>query len=282
LSEIWKSILFGIVQGITEWFPISSTGHLILLEEIMPLRFSKYFLDSFFVVIQSGSILAVLLLYFDKLWPFSRKKNSRKKRETWALWFKIIVASLPAAVVGLLFEEEINRYLYKSQVVALALVVYGILFLIIEGRRNKPGVTRMDELRYSTALMIGIFQMLALIPGTSRSGATILGAVILGCSRTIASEFSFLLAIPVMAGAGLLKLLKTGFDFSPLEWMVLLVGCLTAFLVSVVAVRSLLAYVRAHDFKVFGYYRIVLGFVVILYFWLSGHALSVAATVSGL
>lgn len=274
MPEVLKAVLFGIVQGITEWFPISSTGHLILLNDIVPLRFSEAFLDAFFVVIQGSSILAVVLLFFNKLWPFGSNKNSRKKKEVWFLWFRILVATLPVMVIGFLFEEDINRYLYKSQVVALALVVYGILFLIIEGQRRRPEITKMSELRYSTVFLIGLFQVLALVPGTSRSGATILGAVFLGCSRTVASEFSFVLAIPAMAGASFLKMIKTGFHFMPLEWAVLLTGCLTSFLVSMVAVKSLLAYVRRHDFKAFGYYRIVLGFVVILYFWLSGKSLS--------
>ncbi|MCL2122122.1 MAG: undecaprenyl-diphosphate phosphatase [Clostridiales bacterium] len=274
MTEIMKAVLFGIVQGITEWYPISSTGHMILLEEILPLQFSKAFIDAFFVVIQGSSILAVVILYFDKLWPFGRKKSVKVKREIWFLLFKILVATIPAMVLGLIFEEGINRYLYKSQVVALALVVYGVLFLILEGQRRRPAITKMDELSYSTALWIGLFQVLALVPGTSRSGATILGAVFLGCSRAVASEFSFFLAIPVMVGASLLKLIKTGFAFRPSEWMTLIVGCLTSFLVSLAAVKTLLAYVRRHDFKAFGYYRIVLGFVVILYFWLSGTTLA--------
>ena len=275
MTEIVKAVLFGIIQGITEWYPISSTGHMILLEEILPLQFSKAFIDAFFVVIQGSSILAVVILYFQKIWPFGRKKSVKTKREIWFLLFRIMVATIPATVLGLLFEDEINRYLYKSQVVALALVVYGVLFLILEGRRRIPSITKMEELNYSTALWIGLFQVLALVPGTSRSGATILGAVFLGCSRAVAAEFSFFLAIPVMVGASLLKLIKTGFGFRSAEWMVLAVGCLTSFLVSLAAVKTLLAYVRRHDFKAFGYYRIVLGFVVILYFWLSGTTLTI-------
>lgn len=269
MTELLKSILFGIVQGITEWLPISSTGHMILLDEFLTLRFSEEFINTFLVVIQAGSILAVVVLFFDRLWPFGNKKGKNEKNEIWTLWFKILVAALPAAVIGLLFDEVIDQYLYKSQVVALALIIYGLLFLILE-RNRRPKITRLNELNYRTALMIGVFQVLALVPGTSRSGATILGAVWLGCSRTVASEFSFVLAIPVMAGASLLKLMKTGFSFGALEWAVLLVGCLTAFGVSMVVIRFLLSFVRRHNFKVFGWYRIVLGLVVLLYFWRTG------------
>lgn len=274
MAEVIKAIVFGIIQGITEWLPISSTGHMILLDEVMPLQMDVAFVDSFFVIIQSSSILAVLILFFNKLWPFGSGKNNKDKRGVWALWSKIVVAALPAGVMGILFDDLIDQYLYRSQVVALALVLYGVLFLIIEEKSKKPSITKLEEINYRTALMIGAFQVLALVPGTSRSGATILGAVLLGCSRTIAAEFSFILAIPVMAGASLLKLVKAGFAFEALEWMVLIAGCLTAFVVSMASVKFLLAYVRRRGFKAFGYYRILLGFVVILYFWLSGRALA--------
>jgi undecaprenyl-diphosphatase len=246
---------------------------MILLNELLPLNSTKAFLDTFLVVIQGGSILAVIVLYFEKLWPFAPSKNRQSKRETWYLWFRIFVASLPAGIIGILFEDKIDRFLYRSQVVALALIVYGVAFLIVENKRRRPGITKMDELGYSAAFFIGMFQVLALVPGTSRSGATILGAILLGCSRTVASEFSFVMAIPVMAGASLLKLIKTGLSFSTQEWAVLLVGCLVAFLVSMVAIRFLLSYVRGHDFKMFGIYRIVLGVVVMLFFWYSGSSL---------
>ncbi|MDR0468355.1 MAG: undecaprenyl-diphosphate phosphatase [Peptococcaceae bacterium] len=274
MSEIAKAILFGFVQGITEWLPISSTGHMILLEEFLALQFSDTFVNTFFVVIQGGSILAVVLLFFKRLWPFGRGKDAREKRETWALWFKIIVAAIPAAVIGILCEEQIDRYLFRSQVVAVALVLYGVLFILLESGHRKPKITRLKDLDYRTALMIGFFQVLSMVPGTSRSGSTILGAVLIGCSRTVASEFSFVLAIPVMAGASLLKLVKTSFGFGAMEWTVLLVGCLTSFLVSMVAIRFLLSYVRRHDFKAFGWYRVVLGAVVLAYFWYTGHTLA--------
>ena len=270
MPEIVKSILFGIVQGITEWLPISSTGHMIILDEFLALQFSEAFINTFLVVIQAGSILAVVVLFFDRLWPFSRGKGGRERNETWLLWLRILIAAAPAAVIGIAFEGQINKYLYNSKVVAVALIGYGILFLILEGRRRRPKITRLNELNNRTALMIGVFQVLALVPGTSRSGATILGAIWLGCSRTVASEFSFVLAIPVMAGASFLKLIKTGFSFSALEWTVLLVGCLTAFLVSLGTIRFLLSFVRRHNFKVFGWYRIVLGIAVLLFFRYAG------------
>lgn len=267
MSEILKAILFGVVQGVTEWLPISSTGHMILLDEFLALRFGAEFVNTFLVVIQAGSILAVVVLYFKRLWPFGGGKNKREKREIWALWFRILIAAIPAAIIGILFEKQINQYLYRSMVVAIALIAYGVLFILVESRHERPKITKMEELGYQTALMIGLFQVLALVPGTSRSGATILGAIFLGCSRTVASEFSFFLAIPVMAGASLLKLVKTGFGFAAWEWATLLAGCLTAFLVSLIAIRFLLGYIRRHDFKVFGWYRIALGLAVLLYFW---------------
>ena len=266
MMELVKAVLFGVVQGVTEWLPISSTGHMILLDEFLALSFDESFVNTFFVVIQAGSILAVVVLYFHRLWPFGAKKKKREKREIWSLWFHILAAAIPAGVIGLLFDEVIDRYLYRSQVVALALIVYGVLFLLVEKPGKTPKITGMKELDYRTALMIGAFQVLALIPGTSRSGATILGAVYLGCSRTVAAEFSFFLAIPVMAGASLLKLVKTGFGFGAMEWAALAVGCLTAFLISLAAIRFLIGYVRRHDFKAFGWYRIALGLAVLVYF----------------
>jgi undecaprenyl-diphosphatase len=273
LIEIIKAVIFGIVQGITEWLPISSTGHMILLYEFLTFNCSKTFLDTFLVVIQLGSVFAVVVLYFHKLWPFGSKKNPREKRAVWLLWFRILVGVIPLGVLGVLFEEQINTYLYNSQVVAWALIVYGLLFLVLERRRRRPVINSMAELGFGTAFLIGLFQALALAPGTSRSGATILGAVLLGCGRGVAAEFSFFLSIPAIAGASLLKLLKTGFSFSLLEWLVLLTGSLTAFLVSLAAIKLLLSYVRRHNFKAFGYYRVILGIIVLLYFRFSGNAI---------
>ena len=269
LLEIIKTIILGVVQGITEWLPISSTGHMILVDAFMPLKVyadevvNKEFVDMFMVVIQFGSILAVLLLYFHKLNPFSPKKDNIQKRDTWVLWSKVLVASVPAAVIGLLFDDIIDALLYNPLTVAIALIVYGILFIIIEKKKKKPLVTNLNDLDYKTAFKIGAFQMLALIPGTSRSGSTILGATIVGCSRKVASEFSFFMAIPVMFGASLLKIIKLdmALDFS--GFIILLLGMVVAFVVSVIVIKSLMRYIRKHDFKIFGYYRIVLGIIVI-------------------
>lgn len=269
LLEIIKTIILGVVQGITEWLPISSTGHMILVDAFMPLKVyadevvNKEFVDMFMVVIQFGSILAVLLLYFHKLNPFSPKKDNIQKRDTWVLWSKVLVASVPAAVIGLLFDDIIDALLYNPLTVAIALIVYGILFIIIEKKKKKPLVTNLNDLDYKTAFKIGAFQMLALIPGTSRSGSTILGATIVGCSRKVASEFSFFMAIPVMFGASLLKIIKLdmALDFSGI--IILLLGMVVAFVVSVIVIKSLMRYIRKHDFKIFGYYRIVLGIIVI-------------------
>ena len=269
LLEIIKTIILGVVQGITEWLPISSTGHMILVDAFMPLKVyadevvNKEFVDMFMVVIQFGSILAVLLLYFHKLNPFSPKKDNIQKRDTWVLWSKVLVASVPAAVIGLLFDDIIDALLYNPLTVAIALIVYGILFIIIEKKKKKPLVTNFNDLDYKTAFKIGAFQMLALIPGTSRSGSTILGATIVGCSRKVASEFSFFMAIPVMFGASLLKIIKLdmALDFSGI--IILLLGMVVAFVVSVIVIKSLMRYIRKHDFTIFGYYRIVLGIIVI-------------------
>ena len=269
LLEIIKTIILGVVQGITEWLPISSTGHMILVDAFMPLKVyadevvNKEFVDMFMVVIQFGSILAVLLLYFHKLNPFSPKKDNIQKRDTWVLWSKVLVASVPAAVIGLLFDDIIDALLYNPLTVAIALIVYGILFIIIEKKKKKPLVTNLNDLDYKTAFKIGAFQMLALIPGTSRSGSTILGAPIVGCSRKVASEFSFFMAIPVMFGASLLKIIKLdmALDFSGI--IILLLGMVVAFVVSVIVIKSLMRYIRKHDFTIFGYYRIVLGIIVI-------------------
>lgn len=276
ITEIIKSIIFGIVQGITEWLPISSTGHLLLINQFLNLKCSKDFLDMFKVVIQFGSIIAVIVLYWNKLFPYTVKKEkgktvlakSKQERiDTYILWTKVIVASIPAAVFGFLFENVIDDVLSTPVVIALALIIYGVLFIVIESTSKKPKVTDLKQLSFGRAFVIGCFQSLALIPGTSRSGSTILGAITIGTARPVASEFSFFLAIPVMFGASLLKILGFGFDFTPLEWWVLITGTVVSFLVSVVAIRFLMNYIRKHDFKAFGYYRIILGILVLIYFF---------------
>ncbi|MFR3145376.1 MAG: undecaprenyl-diphosphate phosphatase [Eubacterium callanderi] len=269
--ELLKAAFFGIVQGITEWLPISSTGHMILFEQFIHMNVSKDFWDMFLVVIQFGSILAVVLLYFHKLNPFSPKKSPVQKRDTWSLWGKVLVAVIPAAVIGLLFDDFITDKLYGYVTVAITLIVYGIAFIVVENmdRTKHPTIRNFEQLDYKTALFIGVFQILALIPGTSRSGSTIIGATLLGCSRYVATEFSFFLAVPVMLGASLLKIVKffvkTGVGFTGMEIGILLIGMAVAFVVSVFAIKFLMGYIRRHDFKAFGWYRIVLGIIVILY-----------------
>ncbi len=268
--EILKAVVFGIIQGITEWLPISSTGHMILANEFIKLKVSKDFFSMFEVVIQFGSILAVVLLYFHKLNPFSSSKSRKQKAETLSLWAKVIVAVLPAGIIGVLFDDKLDELFYNSTTVAITLIVYGVLFILLESRHKKPKIRSFEQLDYKTALLIGVFQILALIPGTSRSGSTILGAVFLGTSRYIAAEFSFFLAIPVMFGASALKLVKffvkSGFGFTPLELSILITGMVVAFIVSIFAIKFLMEYIKKHNFKVFGYYRIILGIIVILYF----------------
>ncbi len=270
--ELIKAVILGIVQGITEWLPISSTGHMILVNEFLQLNQSTDFINLFLVVIQFGSILAVVTLYFHKLNPFSPKKSAVEKKDTWTMWFKVLVAVIPAGVIGILFEEQIDTYLYGPYVVAAALIVYGILFIVIENRKKQPAVNSISQLSYKTAFLIGVFQILALVPGTSRSGSTILGAVILGTSRVVAAEFSFFLAVPMMVGASLLKIVKYGFNFTGAELGILLVGMAVAYIVSVVVIKFLMGYIRRHDFKAFGYYRIVLGIAVLAYFLITGAA----------
>lgn len=269
LIEILKAVILGIIQGITEWLPISSTGHLILFDNIWPMTSTPEFFEVFKVVIQFGSILAVLVLFFHKLNPFSPKKSASEKQETFALWKKVVVGCIPIVIAGLPLDMILEDYLSSVYVIAATLILYGIAFLVIENRKRQPKMETLEVLTYQTAFFIGCFQVLAAIPGTSRSGATILGAVILGCSRYVASEFSFFLAIPVMAGASGLKLLKyflkTGM-FSGSEWILLIIGTLVSFVVSVFAIRMLLSYIRKHDFKIFGVYRIILGLIVIVYF----------------
>lgn len=266
--EILKTILIGIVEGITEWLPVSSTGHIILLEEFIKLNVSQDFKKMFDVVIQLGAIMAVVVLFFPKLWPFTTKENGWVKKDTWMMWFKVIVAVLPAAVLGLLFDDWLDAKFYNFQTVSVTLIVYGIFFILMENwqKGKKPRVRTIKDMTFQTAFMIGMFQVLSLIPGTSRSGATILGAMLLGCSRYIAAEFSFFLAIPVMFGASLLKLVKFGFAFTGAEVTILLVGMITSFVVSMLCIKLLMSYVKKHDFKVFGWYRIVLGIILIGYY----------------
>ena len=264
--EILKAIFLGIVEGITEWLPISSTGHMLLVDELMQLSLSDEFKSMFFVVIQLGAILAVVVLYWKKLFPL----NSSKKvdRDTLELWGKIIVACVPAGVIGILFDDYLETHLHKPLVIAAMLIIYGVLFIIIENRNKRKSlrINSLKDITYKTAIGIGVFQVLSLIPGTSRSGATIIGGILLGVSRTIAAEFTFFLAIPVMFGASFIKLLKFGFSFQAFELVILLVGMVTAFLVSILAIKFLMGYIKKHDFKVFGWYRIVLGVLVILFF----------------
>ncbi len=268
MLEFLKVIFLGIVEGITEWLPISSTGHMILVEEFMELQVSPEFMEMFRVVIQLGAILAVVLLYFPKLWPFCSPKNGWIRKDTWSLWFKVLVAVFPAAVIGIPFDDTLDAMFYNYQTVAVTLIVYGILFIVVENynKKRNPRVTSLSEITYSLAIGIGIFQVLSLIPGTSRSGSTILGAILLGASRGIAAEFSFFLGIPVMFGASLLKLVKFGFAFSSAELLLLLVGMVTAFFVSILAIKFLMGYIKKNDFKPFGYYRIILGVLVLFYF----------------
>lgn len=264
--EILKAIILGIIQGITEWLPISSTGHMILANEFIKLKASPEFTEMFFVVIQFGSILAVLVLFFHKLNPFSARKTQTEKMDTISLWLKVIVAAVPAGILGILFNDQIDLLFYHSVPIAIALIFYGVMFILLENRKQKPRIKTFAQLDYKTSLLIGVCQVLALIPGTSRSGATILGAVFFGTSRYIAAEFSFFLAIPIMFGASALKLLKFGFDFKDSEIAILLTGMIVAFIVSIFAIKLFVNYIKKHDFKVFGYYRIILGIVVLLYF----------------
>ena len=271
--EILKAALYGILEGITEWLPVSSTGHMILFEEILPMKVSENFWNVFLVVIQLGAILAVVLLYWNKIFPFNFKNKNRPfiHYDIMNLWGKILVACIPAAIVGIAFDDILEKYLYTSVVVATMLVLVGIAFLIIENRNRhkRARVTSLQELSYVDALKIGVFQLIAAIfPGTSRSGATILGGLMIGVSRTIAAEFTFFLAIPVMFGASLLKLLKFGLSFTGAELAILCTGMIVAFLVSVIVIRFLMSYIKKHDFKIFGYYRIVLGIVVLACFFM--------------
>ena len=268
LMELFKAALIGIVQGITEWLPVSSTGHMILFNEFIKMNVSETFMSTFLVVIQFGSILAVLTIFFKKLNPFDASKTKIQKSETIDLWIKVIIAVIPSGILGLLFDDTIDALFFNPTTVAIALIVYGIIMIMLENRNKKPSVNSFSEVSYKLAIGIGLFQCLALIPGTSRSGSTIIGAVLLGTSRYIATEFSFFLAVPTMLGASALKLVKTGFAFSGFEWLILATGSIVAYIVSILAIKFLLDYIKKHDFKVFGYYRIVLCILVLAYFFL--------------
>ena len=266
--EILKAIILGIVEGITEWLPISSTGHMILVEEFIQLNLSQAFKEMFFYVIQLGAILAVVVIYFHKLNPFSPSKTKAEKNQTWDIWKKVIIGCIPAGVIGLPLNDWADENLLNATVVALALIIYGILFIVIENRHKdrEPSITDFSQLTYMKAFQIGLFQALSIIPGTSRSGSSILGSIVLGTSRFIATEFSFFMSIPIMFGISFLKIIKFGFNFTGLEFAVLLSGMLTAFLISIVAIKFLIGYLKRNDFKAFGWYRIVLGAIVLIYF----------------
>lgn len=269
IIEILKAVLFGIVEGITEWLPISSTGHMILLNEFVTLNVSPEFWEMFLVVIQLGAILAVVLLFWNKIFPFKWKEKPVVQKDIFVLWFKILAACVPAAVIGLAFDDVLDALFYNPWCVAIALIVFGIAFIVIENRNKNttPKITELNQITYQTAFLIGVFQLLAAVfPGTSRSGATIVGALLIGVSRTVAAEFTFFLAIPVMLGASLLKVLKFEGPITGAETTILLVGMVVAFVVSVLVIRFLMSYIKKHDFKVFGWYRIVLGAAVLVYF----------------
>ncbi len=265
MLDIIKVIILGIVEGITEWLPVSSTGHLILVGDLLKPSMSDAFMEMFNVVIQLGAIMAVVVLYFHKLNPFSPTKTQKQKMLTWQMWIKVVIASVPAALIGLPFNDLLDKLFYKPLPVAIMLIVYGVLFIIVENRNvgRRPKVKRISELTVPMLLIIGVFQMLALIPGTSRSGATIVGALLIGISREVAAEFTFFLAIPAMFGASLLKLVKFGFHFTSKELGLLILGCVVSFGLSVAAIRFLMGYIKKHDFKIFGYYRIVLGGIIV-------------------
>ncbi|MCI6101087.1 MAG: undecaprenyl-diphosphate phosphatase [Selenomonas sp.] len=272
IADLIKTVILGVVEGLTEWLPISSTGHMILVDEFIKLNVTKQFMDMFLVVIQLGAILAVVVLNFEKLNPFSSWKSRQEKRDTVELWKKVIVATLPAGIIGLMLNKFMEEHLMTAPVVATTLIFYGILFIIIENynKRRHPRITDLRNLDYKTALIIGFFQVLSLVPGTSRSGATIIGGLLFGASRYVATEFTFFLAIPVMFGASFLKMVKFGIHYTGAEVLILVLGMVTAFIVSILSIRFLLSYIKTNDFKAFGWYRIVLGIVVIAYMFLVG------------
>lgn len=268
--EILKVVFLGIVEGITEWLPISSTGHMLLVDEFITLDASDSFKDMFFVIIQLGAILAVVTIFWNKMWPFQMKDKTQSvfKKDTWSMWFKTVVACIPGAVVTLLFDDFIEAHLHTAVVISIALIFYGIAFIIIENwnKTRTPKVESLSDITYKTAFLIGMFQVLSIIPGTSRSGATIIGALLLGVSRVAAAEFTFFLAVPVMFGLSALKLIKFGLSFTSTELAILIIGCVVAYLVSILVIKFLMSYIKKHDFKIFGWYRIVLGVIVLLYF----------------
>lgn len=267
IIDLIKSFILGIVEGITEWLPISSTGHMILANEFMGIKAGDFFETQIFLyVIQLGAILAIATLYFKKLNPFSLSKTPDEKRDTWQMWFKVIVACVPAAVLGLLFNDAMDR-ISTPVVVSIMLVIYGVAFILIERKNKSVSIDEMKDMTYKTALLIGLFQVLSIIPGTSRSGATILGAMLIGCSRTLAAEFSFFLAIPVMFGVSFLKIVSNDYIMTSDEWILLAVAMVTAYVISIVSVKFLVNFVKKHDFKFFGWYRIVLGILVLAYFY---------------
>lgn len=276
IIELLKVLFLGIIEGITEWLPISSTGHMLLVDEFISLSASEEFKEMFFVVIQLGAILAVVLLFWNKMWPFDFSKNPEKegviKKDIFSMWFKVVVACIPGAVVTLLFDDYIEAHLHTPTVIAIALIFYGFAFIIIEtGNKAKTAKTlTLQDITYKTAFVIGLFQVLSIIPGTSRSGATIIGALLIGVSRVAAAEFTFFLAVPVMLGLSLIKVIKFGFSFSGAEMVILSVGVIVAFLVSLFVIKFLMGYIKKHDFKVFGWYRIALGVIVLFYFGLAG------------
>lgn len=263
--EILKIIIYGIIEGITEWLPVSSTGHLIIVERFLKFNYSEDFLNMFRVVIQLGAILAVIVLYFKKLWPFTLKEKYLIKKDTFMMWVKIAVACIPAAVVGIFFDDYFEALFYNDLSVAIALIVVGAIFIIIENKKPKTKIDSLKEISFQSAIIIGICQLIAAIfPGVSRSGSTIIGALALGVSRTIAAEFTFFMAVPVMLGASLLKILKFGFAFTQGELIALIIGMLVSFVTSLIVIKFLMNYIKKHDFKVFGYYRIILGIIVIM------------------
>lgn len=268
--EILKVIFLGIVEGITEWLPISSTGHMLLVDEFISLNASDAFKEMFFVVIQLGAILAVVTIFWNKMWPFQLKDKTQPvmKKDTWSMWFKTVVACIPGAIVTLLFDNYIEAHLHTAVVISIALIFYGVAFIVIENwnKTRTPKVETLNDITYKTAFLIGMFQVLSIIPGTSRSGATIIGALLIGVSRVAAAEFTFFLAVPVMFGLSALKLIKFGLSFTGSELAILIIGCVVAYLVSIVVIKFLMSYIKKHDFKVFGWYRIVLGVIVLVYF----------------
>lgn len=268
--EILKVIFLGIVEGITEWLPISSTGHMLLVDEFFTLNADESFKEMFFVVIQLGAIIAVVVMFWNKMWPFQFKDKSQPivKKDIFSMWFKVIVAFIPSAVLGLLLDDFLEAHFGNAVTIAIMLIVYGIAFIVIENwnKKRTPKTEKLDDITYKTAFIIGLFQVLSMIPGTSRSGATIIGALIIGVSRTAAAEFTFFLAVPTMLGASALKLLKFGLDFTSAEIMTLVIGMVVAFVVSLLCIKFLMSFIRKHDFKPFGWYRIVLGIIVLLYF----------------